>query len=239
MVRTRTLLPSVDDWYSLTRRYPEYATLSGSPLKDFGYMAVMSEVFERETARKLRVLEFGHMFNASLFVKLESQAETWGIDDIGIEHYIPQGAEWEGAYKKHLLDRCPATRFVRGYLGRDMDKLPPNYFDVVCSVSVYDNIPSSYWSAVTRHAFDVLQPGGAFINTYDFPLRYTHESVRKFIEVQRNSGFTVADPGDQGDADLLIESQFAVINWYQKTEPPETRKYMGNFGTVLTIASKR
>lgn len=203
-------------------------------------MAIMSEILKRRSNDKLRVLEFGHMFNNDLFLKLEDQVETWGIDDIGNEHYIPQGDVWEAAYKANLIDRCKNTRFVRGYLGRDMDKLPANYFDVICSISVYDNIPDEFWSGVTEHAFSALKPGGVFINTYDYPAKHRESLAKKFVETQRQAGFKVADLSQLPDDDQqLIESQFAVMVWYQQTQPEEGRQYIGNYATVLTIAQKK
>ena len=238
MTAINTIVPTVNDWFSLTLQFPEYAKLSDTPLKDYGYMAIMSEIVKIRSVERLRVLEFGHMFNAELFVKIENHVEAWGIDDIGSEHYIPQGGEWETQYKTRLLDRCPTTHFVRGYLGRDLDTLPLNYFDIICSVSVYDNIPTELWPGVTRHAFAALRPGGVFINSYDYQLRYKEDMVRNFIEVQRSAGLTVADAPQEKGVDPFIESQFAVMTYYQQQQPPENREYMGNFGTVLTVASK-
>jgi hypothetical protein len=91
-----TTVPSVNDWFSLTLQFPEYSRLSDTTLKDYGYMAIMSEIQkQKQITKTLRVLEFGHMFNAELFVKFQDEVQMYGFDDIGSEHYIPQGAEWE------------------------------------------------------------------------------------------------------------------------------------------------
>jgi hypothetical protein len=238
LTATRTHVPSVTDWFALTVQFPEYRRASATPIKDYGYMAIMAEVLKRNRNDKCRVLEFGHMFNNELFLKLEDQVEIWGMDDVGSEHYIPQGDAWEAHYK-YWTDQCKNTHFVRGYLGRDMDKLPANYFDVICSVSVYDNIPFEFWPSVTEHALSALKPGGVFINTYDYAMKYREDLIKKFLETQCRAGFEVADLSElPNDDQQLIESQFSVMVYYQQAEPEEGRRYMGNFSTVLTVAQK-
>ncbi len=218
--------------------FPEYRQPSITPLKQYGYMEVMSEIL-KYNSEEVRVLEFGHMFCNDLLLKFQDKVEMWGIDDVGNEPYIPQGEEWERHYRFNITEPCKNARLVRGYLGRDLNLLPMNYFNFVCSVSVYDNIPHEAWTGVTRHAFDLLKPGGRFINSLDYPMKHQDSAIERFLSTQREAGFEVADLSPPPEADQrLIESQFAVIHWYQMAEPEQGRTYAGNYGTVLTVARK-
>ena len=84
-------IPTVTDWWDLTREFPEYRKVSEAVLKDYGYLEIMRFI---RTKRPARVLEFGHGFSNRLFKAFESQVEMHGLDDDQGFHYFPNGDDW-------------------------------------------------------------------------------------------------------------------------------------------------
>ncbi len=60
---TSLTVPSVDDWWDLTREFPEFRKVRHGVLKDYGYMAALRFIRQQ---RPRTILEFGHGMNATL-----------------------------------------------------------------------------------------------------------------------------------------------------------------------------
>jgi hypothetical protein len=69
-------IPSVDEWFRLSLKYPEFHRPSHTVLKDYGYMEIMAYLDTHPEVR--RVLEFGHGFNSTLFVRYGRDRDICG-----------------------------------------------------------------------------------------------------------------------------------------------------------------
>jgi SAM-dependent methyltransferase len=183
-------IPSVEEWWRLTAKYPRFRTPSNLTLKEYGYM-MLFELIERERPR--RVLEFGHGFSPTLFEYCESRdIEVWGVDDHMDLHYFPPREQWYATYKAVLSDQLPKTKLVLGQLGTREDtrsQLPGSYFDLVCSVSVLEELGDrNTIVSILRHAHDLLVPGGVLANTHDIVFG---DPVRPALlrECEKEAGF--------------------------------------------------
>lgn len=229
------LVPSVDDWWQLMQEFPQFRKVSNSVLKDFGYMSLLREIKQQ---RPKRILEFGHGFNDTLFHLSEDDCdiEMWGVDDFQGLHYFADKNEWEEKYQDKLVARFPKTSFVRGLLGDDQRKsmeLPEDYFDMVCSVSVLEEVPIDVANSIVSHCYKLLRPNGVFMGTHDICLR-NMKRIKRFVDACRECGFQ-CDGGltDLDGTGLLIENPTAVMVQYQKADG-EHRRYSGHWTTLLT-----
>ncbi len=229
------LVPSVDDWWQLTREFPQFDKVSNSVLKDFGYMSLLREIKQE---RPIRILEFGHGFNDTVFQLSENDGdiEIWGIDDFQGLHYFPNKKEWEARYQDKLVARFPKTRFVRGLLGDRESKsmeLPEDYFDMVCSVSVLEEVSIDVVKSIVSHSYRLLRPNGILMGTHDICLRNLHR-IKVFIDASCECGFQCKGgvPALDGTG-LLIENPTSVMVQYQRNDG-EHRRYSGHWTTLLT-----
>ena len=93
-------VPSVDEWWKLTRKYPQFRTPSNLTLKEYGYMRLFELIEER---RPRRILEFGHGFSGTLFAYCEQKGiEVWGVDDHMDLPYFPERDVWIGRHESEL-----------------------------------------------------------------------------------------------------------------------------------------
>ena len=231
------LIPTMDDWWQLTREFPQFRKASDSVLKDFGYMSLLREIRQQ---RPKRVLEFGHGFNKTLFELSENDAnvEMWGVDDFQGLHYFPDRKGWEETYQDELVTRFPKAKFARGLLGehkRKSTELPEGYFDMVCSVSVLEEVPLKAATDIVSHCYQLLRPNGVFMGTHDICLR-NMERIKLFIDACCACGFQcegVRTPTELDGTGLLIENPTVVMLNYQNDEG-EHRRYRGHWTTLLT-----
>jgi len=232
-------IPTVDEWFSLTLKYRDFHRVSHTVLKDYGYMAIMDYVDERPDAR--RILEFGHGFNATLFERYGRQRDLWGVDDYqGLHYSAPDAVEWERCFNNEVRAKSPNCTFRRGLLGRKSETdLPENYFDVICSVSVLEEVPIQTMRDILGHAAKLVKPGGVLIGTHDlvtdFPAR-----IGEYAAAHAEAGFDLEYPNpciDLGGHRLLLESPTTAMLWYQAHEG-EGRKYWGHWTTMWTVAKK-
>lgn len=242
----------MEDWFRLTKFFPEYRRVSNSLLKDYGYMAILEFVYKNyiNDGKRPVLLEFGHLFSTRILKALESKAEVWGLDDrlADFENapYLKQvmsAEQWESAYQTQVVEQLSQVTLVRGLLGNGEPPRPPlpkQHFDILCSVSVIENIPEEKWVAVFSHAFSILKPGGVFVNTTDMPLTVVHK-LRRLIEAQQIAGFVLE--GDVGQilasVDLnkvIFENPTVSAIVYGRIT--SSGRYQGHESTILTVALK-
>ncbi len=230
-------IPTVDDWWKLTLKYPQFHHVSNSPLKDYGYMEAFAYLDDNPSAT--RILEFGHGFNPALFARYGAEREVWGLDDWQDLHYFPEKDEWYRKFDAEVRDKVPPRcKFVRGLLGNGVD-VPENYFDVICSISVLEELPIDAVLPVIEHAARLLKSGGVLIGSHD-TCAMQDERVKKYCEIQTSAGLELPDyiPPITFDHRTLIENPTAAMFWYQGQTPAE-RWYYGHWSTVWSIAKKQ
>ena len=237
-------IATVDQWFQLARRYPEYKEVALANLKDFGVMACRAYLEDNHGARgkDLRVLEFGHGFNNALLSGFQDKHEMWGADrDQGISYF--RDVDWEREFAEHMAGPCPNVTFVRTLLSESTppEVIPDGYFDVIMSVSVLEEVPMTVVLDALKGAWRKLKPGGALIGTHDLDTRYIDRRLNNYVTAHRVAGFTIEDLASVGQVDwrtLLLENPTAVMLRYQGAEPEEERRFWGHFGTVFTVAMK-
>ena len=247
LVRVRSdgfKIPTVDEWHQLALKYPEYKVVSNTLLKDYGVMACMDFIENQhilERARKLRILEFGHGFNPDVMMQLQSEHEVWGADRDQQLHYFKNILNWDGTFSEKVERYCPKVRFVRELLGETPSSIPDNYFDVVLSISVLEEVGVSVLRSNLSAAYTKIAPGGYLIGTHDLCLSHT-ERAEEYVQIQRDVGFELEFSPDQMTFDcsnVLLENPSVVMRWYQQAHPDDaSRKYVGHYGTIFTVARK-
>ena len=237
-------IPTVDDWWKLSAAYPEFRRPSQTPLKDYGYLEVLRSI-DRQHPK--RVLEFGHGLGHSCDTTLYGRGdkfEFWAVDDYQGLGYYPNQANWPKAYADYTA-RHPKVKFVRALLGsreKTRDLIPENYYDLVFSVSVLEEVTLHTLRAIVGHCFALLMPGGHLVFSHD--LRVGHpKRLRRVLRVLRQAGFEIrARWKDQFFPDWknsLLEHQFMVMLYYQAEDrKDEHRHYQGNWTTFVADALK-
>lgn len=231
-------IPTVDDWYGLSLKYRQFHRVSNSVIKDYGYMAIM-DYLDSHAAN--HILEFGHGFNATLFERYGKARNVWGVDDYqGLAYFgTPDRDAWEKGFDQKVRSKAPECTFRRGLLGGNCGAdLPDNYFDVVCSVSVLEEVPIDTVRDILKHAAQLLKPGGALIGTYDL-LTAVPERIGEYVAAHAAAGLDlpIETLAPEINNKTLIENPTVVMIQYQMNEP-ETRKYWGHFATIWTVATK-
>ncbi|MGD8330487.1 MAG: class I SAM-dependent methyltransferase [Acidobacteriota bacterium] len=238
----------MSNWWELTGDFPSYRRATDGILKDYGYMYLLRYLQERSPAR---ILEFGHGFNATLFEALAQRddMEIWGVDDYQGLGYFPDREAWEQRYREELVERYPRARFVRGLMGLHgsaRPHLPENYFDLVCSVSVLEEIRISEVIDVLTHCRALLKDGGSLINSHDVQLPHWQRAAQ-FIDAHRQAGF---DPGidpqrqqeiAQGrsfDSSEIVIQNPARVMLNKKTYRGEHEPYGGHVSTIVAQVTK-
>ena len=231
-------IPTVDHWYRLSLKYRQFHQVGNSVLKDYGYMAIMDYLDSHDGNN---ILEFGHGFNAALFEQYGKARIVWGVDDYqGLAYFdTPDRDAWEKRFDQEVRSKAPECTFRRGLLGgsRSAD-LPDNYFDVVCSVSVLEELPIEAVCDILKHAARLLKPGGALIGTYDL-LTAVPERIGEDVAAHAAAALDlpIETLAPEINNKTLIENPTVVMIQYQMNEP-ETRKYWGHFATIWTVATK-
>jgi SAM-dependent methyltransferase len=228
---------TVEDWWEISRRYPNLRKDCIGFLKPIGYCFILDQV-ERLPGIKT-ILEFGHGFNENIFEELGGKYEVHGIDDYQALPYFPDEKGWEQNYSEYI-SHFPRCHFHRGLVGRGKNDLPSNYFDVVCSVSVLEELSPDVLADVLADAHRVLKPGGCFINSFDF-MGGSTAVLNNYLRWQVEAGFDLENPGQSPvnlfRSGLAIEDQRTVMHWYYINEPDLERKWRGsNWHTLLTKA---
>lgn len=239
--RSNLNIATVDQWWELTRAYPTMRHKSSSPLKDYGYLAVLNYI---DRMHPRRVLEFGHGLGHSAMDLLytRSDIELWACDDTGATPYYNDLQAWEAQYTA-LKAQYPKVHFVRALLGepeRTAGLIPENSFDLVTSVSVLEEIGAGAFERVIRHCYRLLVPGGTLLCSIDTQVGDL-ASLESQITCVKRCGFELQVDVETlplirwGDA--VLEPQFVVMLSYL-ADAGENRKFPGNFTTFMLEAQK-
>lgn len=239
--RSDLRVATVDEWWQLGRAYPLMRRGSHTPLKDYGYLAILNYI---DSAHPKRVFEFGHGLWHSGMDSLYTRTdiELWSCDDnVGVEYYADR-QEWQTKYDA-LKAKYPNVHFVQMLLG-DPEKargiIPNNYFDLVISVSVLEELQPKVFEQVLRHAYQILLPGGKLLCSMDLVIGDI-DTLKARISSVRQCGFEwkvdeTALKFIWWD-NVLMEDQFMIMVGYQRQEG-ETRHFRGNYTTVMIEAVK-
>jgi hypothetical protein len=241
-------VPSVEEWWRLTAKYPQFRMPSNLTLKEYGYMRLFDHIEEHKPQR---ILEFGHGFSSILFDFCEERnIEIWGVDDHMNLWYFPPRDAWLEAHKT-AFSHLKTTKLVLGQLGtcgNTIDSLPTGYFDMVCSVSVLEELPDpAIVTAIIAHARQLLRMGGIFINTHD--IKYNDATRRQLIyDVHGHAEMYIHLEGPEYSVihDLqayipldmcLLENPTMAMCCYNFGE--SDRPFTGHWTTLLMSALKR
>lgn len=230
-------LARIAHWWDISRRYPVLRDQSSGVLKSLGYAHVFTQVVERAPAR---ILEFGHGYRSPLLGLTDLPGELWAIDDYVQVHYWTR--EQFAANRAHVEARHPQVRFVHGLLGVGGHGLPEASFDMVCSVSVLEELEAPVIAAIVADASRLLRPGGLFVNSMDCTTRYT-ERIEHFYACQAREGLQWVDPRATARVawdlhDVAFEDPCFVMKHYMGYQPDEGRVWPANFATVLSASRK-
>lgn len=246
------LIPTMNDWFALARRYPDYMQVAhslvqggrNSTLKNYGYLACMNFIDETFAGRgkDVRLLEFGHGFSPEILVYTQHRHEAWGADFNQNLAYFSK-FDWDKRIAEEVRPRCPEVRFVETLLNAETPSeiLPDNSFDCIMSVSVLEEVSIEIVQDVLKGAARKLKPGGWLIGTHDIEFSNPGPRIAQYIEAHRAAGFDLGAVPANLNMDwrqTLLEHPFAVMLWYQQATPPEQRQYWGHFGTIWTAARK-
>ena len=234
-------IPTMDDWFGLTRIYPQFQKVSNTALKDYGYMEVFKYLDDHPEAKN--ILEFGHGFNLDLFRRYGGTRNLWGADAWQGLHYFPSEDEWKKEMARQISDVSTSCTFRNCLLGVEhAADLPEGFFDVVCSVSVLEEMPIEGFSSIIEHAARLLKPGGVLIGTQDFcASSWRKERLHQCSEIQRRSGLAVENPPDPLviDDKTLVENPTMAMLVYQDVKLAHEQGYFGHWSTLWSVAKKR
>jgi SAM-dependent methyltransferase len=230
-------IPTVDDWFALTQKYKEYQRVSPSVLKDYGYMAVMDYI---DSSPGQNILEFGHGFNSTVFVRYEKTRNVWGIDDWQGLSYFPQDRKiWDKQFEDWVRVKAPDCTYKQGLLGSDCKAdMPENFFDIICSVSVLEEVSIKVVRDILKHAARLLKPGGVLIGTHDL-LIDSPDRVEEYAQAHADAGLDLQEPSPQVNLSpyVLLENPTCAMLYYQHYQG-EGRKFWGHWATIWTVAQK-
>lgn len=229
-------LGTVAEWWRLTRDFPRFRKSPQTPLKHFGYLAIGERI---RRYKPQRILEFGHGFNPTLLQWFQDEHEVWGIDDCGGRPYMPEKDQWEAMYHQSIVKHCPKVHLVRGLIGKlEPGLVPENYFDLICSVSVLEEIKDL--ESLLTQIHRLLRPGGITINSFDWRLN-NRKKYRRFVEAHWKAGFDIATRSKRPPRfdihEILLEHCTNVIAFYQGDQTEE-RRYRGHYGTLIITAAR-
>jgi SAM-dependent methyltransferase len=229
-------IATMNEWWRLTGRYPDFRRMSHALLKEFGYMRLMDLFDVRKPAR---ALEFGHGFNPTLLQHAQPMCEMHAIDDDMQLPYFPTGQEWEALYDEHIRSACTDCHLHRGLLGGEHD-LEPGAFDLVASVSVLEELDPDDLDRVVADAANLLAPGGLLAGTFDIMLSWPAH-IERLRDACGRAGLILPAPEDDFENPdwnaLLLESPSCVMTIYQMNQS-EPRQFSGHWSAVWFVAEK-
>jgi hypothetical protein len=238
-------IPTVEEWWHLTAHYKQFRTPSNLTLKEYGYMKLFKLIEDRMPKR---ILEYGHGFSSILFEYCKNRdIEIWGVDDHMDLAYFPPKDEWRARHANELVNQYTDSKFILGQIGTNLStrqELPQEYFDLVCSVSVLEEIgDGNIITTIASHARELLTPEGVFANTHD--IRYEdHLRAQFYRNCLIEAGFdTKAPTAEERIFDEM--SQYVPINKVLLENPTqamvcynigdEDRIYTGHWSTLFSV----
>lgn len=230
-------LATMDEWWRLTGRYPQFRRHTHALLKEYGYMRLM-DLFD--TLRPTRALEFGHGFNPTLLKHAQTMCELHAIDEDQELLYFPSGNDWQALYDEHIASACTLCDLHRGLLGTGEHDLEPGTFDIIASVSVLEELEPDVLDAVVADCANLLAPGGRLAGTFDLMLsRPAH--LERLTDACTKAGLTIPEPPTTDELDwnaTLLECPSVVMCTYQMGQPEEGRSYSGHWTASWFVAEK-
>lgn len=234
-------LATVYDWWDTTM-IPELNFLKGadeinSILKCIGYAFVIGKILEKKPRT---IIEFGHGHTSPLFDLFAGNCEMWGIDDTRVDYVTAKQLSDFRIWHRREHD----CKFLEAYLGETSSELPPEHFDIVCSVSTVEHIPKEQLPKVFKEISRILAPGGLVLNSYD--VHYGMVGKHMF-RAHQDAGLewleADTEPVLDWDAkDVCFEDARNVMNHFMAYLPENERTaacWPGNCATVLMGASKQ
>ena len=172
------------------------------------------------------ILEFGHGFNPTLLERYSKARNVWGVDDYqGLAYFgTPDRNAWEKRFDQEVRSKAPECTFRRGLLGGSCGAdLPSNYFDVVCSVSVLEEVTIETVRDILKHAARLLKPGGALIGTHDL---HAPERIGEYVAAHAAAGLElpIETLAPEINDKTLIENPTSVMIWYPVTSEQDGRQ---------------
>lgn len=243
------IIPTMDEYFRLARNDRRRLNVSAKVLKEYGTMKCIEFISElrAEKGRPLRILEMGHGFAPDVLVHFQDTDEVWGVDENQGLHYF-KNIDWNARFEREVLAHCPNVKFVRGLVGSQEfpADLPENYFDVILSISILEEVPQELLGVIIPAASKLLATDGWLIGTHDLSGRMLPGRYQAFLEAHDQAGLTIAGAVAVSEIEasidwqqVVLENPLSVMLYYQGHIPEDVRKYWGHFTTMFTAAHKR
>ena len=230
-------------WWPFSQRFKDLKYLrNGLPrkcvLKTVGYAHVLSVIEKR---RPQRVLEIGHGPTSPVFDVLhDTDVEIWGID-----RFSETTTTTAGQYVE-FRKRYPHGKFINGFFGEKDYGIPSDYFALVISVSVIEHVPCSAVDHLISEMSRVLRSGGISAHSIDVFLgdpQFTRQNIKDVYVAHAANRLRWAKPDTKFDitidpANCLFEDARGIMEVYMAHQPIETRRWPGNYVSILTEAVK-
>lgn len=242
--RGEAWLPTMDEWWELTKNAKSFRIISSALLKDFGYLRVIADIHKKPPQA---ILEFGQGYCLYLLEECKQlNLEYWAVDNFsGVDYYSQNFRE---EYESHVKP-YEKSYLIDGLIG-DLDnlgsKIPENHFDLICSFSVLEHVLPPDMPNVLDHCHRLLKPGGCLTGTFDVPVLETGPAIR-FIRALFDHGFELRITNETRAAlldykamnweRLILENPTSVMLGYQHAED-EDRRYAGQWTTLFFRAYK-
>lgn len=231
--------------WDMGEMYPDIfsSAFSKHALKPLGHAVIAKYILGAIETREapLKVLEIGHGATSPLFelFKSDSRVSLFGLDAIDVNKTVGY------AGLQRLRQRYSSVEFYNGYLGKGESGLPDNTFDLVCSVSVIEHIPSDQLDGFHNELFKKLAEGGVQLHSYDRPFGGDINSMLNSVE---KAGFSLMEPPERPVEkfwecsikdlrNMVFENAYNVMEKFMFAHPRQGRR-LCNWVTVILGAKK-
>jgi SAM-dependent methyltransferase len=240
------VIPSVDDWFQLARRYGRVENVEPNPLKHYGVFACQSFIEDHFSSRgkDVRILEVGHGFSPDVMSHFQDKHDVNGVDDDQKLHYF-QDWDWDFLFDYHIAPHCKNVTFHRGLIGSGSQPvtLEEGSFDVIWSISILEEVKPEVVESIIVSAGRLLKPGGWLIGTHDLLVPKFRERVELHLNAHRQAGLEIPQAPEPASLEIdwryaLLEDPVVVMLRYEGDTPAEDRKFPGHYATMFTAARK-